>query len=276
MYLNEHLKKMKHLIIILILISFNACSQNKTSKKMKNQELPDRIVYVNNPNDEDALCISEINRAKKDIVRGKIVFTQSFGFGTSELRYENELRQICKENGLKFDVDLIGCMVFEGQTQGCYGDYMDKIIIEKFGNDFKEKIHRKADSLFLKNVDLNNKVVQYWDCDERPKLPSENERTSDYLTTIKIKDINLEKDESEYGGWPFFDLRFIVEKDSTINGFYVSNYVAHLDKNKKFKSSLFEIAVDYIKKNYPVWIPGEINGIPVRTDNNVRIFFKKE
>lgn len=258
------------------MISFNACSQNKTISKMEKQELPDRVVYVSNPNDKDTLCISEIKRAMYDIKNGRTIFTQSAGFLFGDIRYENELRKLCKEKGLVFDFDLIGCVVFEGQTQGCYGDYMDKIIIEKFGINFKENLHKKADSLFLVNANLNNKVVQYWDCDERPKLPSENERTSDYLTTIKVKDINVEKDESEYGGWPFFDLGFIVEKDSTINGFYVSNYVAHLDENKKFKSSLFEIAVDYIKKNYPVWIPGRIDGIPVRTDNNVRIFFEKE
>tara|TARA_B110000114_G_C14975402_1_gene350267 strand:- start:86 stop:889 length:804 start_codon:yes stop_codon:yes gene_type:complete len=267
---------MKYLIIILTLILFTTCSQNKTREKVNNKLLPDRIVYVENPNDKDTLCISEIDRAKEDIAKGKIVFTQSFGFGTSELRYENELRQICKEYGLMFDVDLIGCVVFEGQTQGCYGDYMDKIIFEKFGIDFKENIHRQADSLFLKNADLNNKVVQYWDCDERPKLPSENKRISDYLTTFKVKDVNIEKDESEYGGWPFFDLGFIVEKDSTINGFYISNYVAHLDKNEKFKSKLFEIAIDHIKESYPVWIPGKIKGVSVRTDNNVRIFFEKD
>ena len=260
----------------MTLVSLNACSQNTTSNKMKNQEIPDRIIYVSNPNDKDTLCISEINRAKKDIENGKIIFTQSAGFLFGEIRYENELRQLCKENELTFDFDLIGCVVFEGQTQGCYGDYMDKIIIEKFGIDFKEKLHKQADSLFLVNADLNNKVVQYWDCDERPKLPSENERTSDYLTTIKVKDVNIEKDESEYGGWPFFDLGFIVEKDSTINGFYISNYVAHLDKNEKFKSKLFEIAVDHIKKIYPVWNPGKIDGVSVRTDNNVRIFFEKE
>ncbi len=265
---------MKYLKIILTLILFNTCSQ---SRELTNQKLSSQIMYVNNPNENDTLCISEIKRAKKDIANGKIVLTQRFGLGTIELRYEEELRQLCKEYGLEFDLELISCDFFEGQTQGCYGDYMDKIIMDKFGADFKNNIHRQADSLFIKNLVINNKVVQYWDCDERPRLPFETERTSDYLTTIKVKDVNIKKGQSEYGGgFPFFDLRFIVETDSTINGFCISNYVAQLDENEQFKVKLFEVAVDHIKKNYPVWIPGKIKGMSIRTDNNVRMFFEKE
>ncbi len=263
---------MKYLTIILALILFNACSQ---SREVINQKLPALITYVDNPNETDTLCISDIKRAKKDVANGKIVLTQSFGAGTFELRYEEELRQLCKENGLEFGLDLMGCVVFEGQTQGCYGAYMDKIIIEKFGADFKKNIHRQADSLFLENIILNNKVVKHWDCDESPKLPSETESKSAYLT-IKIKDVDIEKDVSGYGDLPSFDLGFIIEKDSTINGFYLLDYFDQLDKNEKLNTKLFEIAVAHIKENYPVWVPGKIKGVSVRTDNSVKIFFKKE
>ncbi len=265
---------MKHLIIILILTLVIACSQNKKIETQRNQQIPDRIKYVSNPNSEDALCISEINKAKKDIAKGKIVFTQSFGFGASELRYEKELRQVCQEYGLEFGKETVGCVEIEGQTQACYGDYMDKIIIEKFGVNFKEALHKKADSLFL--VNIQNKIVQYWYCDERPRLPGEEERISDDLPSIKVFDLDIVKDKSDYFGWPFFDLGFIVEKDSTISDFYIRSWVAQIDENEKFKDELYKRAVDYIKNKYPKWLPGKVSGVPVRTDNNVRVCFVKE
>ncbi len=264
------------LTITLTLISIISCSQDKTSKNLKNQQLSDRIKYVNKPNDKDTLCISEINRAKKDIAEGKIVFTQSFAFGSSELRYENELKQICKEYGLEFGLDLISCTVIEGQTQGCYGDYMDKIIIEKFGINFKERLHKKADSLFLVNIKSHNKVVKYWDCDARPELINKEGITGDNLPSIKVSDLKIVKNKSDYGGYPFFDLGFIVEKDSTISNFHINNWVPHLNQNEKFKDKLYEIAVTHIKNKYPKWIPGRISETPVRTDNNVRVHFVKE
>jgi hypothetical protein len=262
-------KKMRYLIFISILILLNDCSRNAASNE---QNVGDRLVYVKNPNPTDSLCISDIQKAKKDIKDGKIVFTQSAGFLFGNIRYEEELRKLCQDHGLVFDFDLIGCVVFEGQTQGCYGEYMDEIIKDKFGSGFKEKLHVQADSIFLFNTNSMSKTVQYWDCDERPRLPSESKRTNDYIpnTTVSGIDIN-----GSNGQWPFFDLGFIVEKDSTISNFYVRNFVAEANENEKYKDKLFSIAVQYVQSEYPTWIPGKIKGIPVRTDNNVRIFLTK-
>ncbi|HTJ53589.1 MAG TPA: hypothetical protein VL443_29245 [Cyclobacteriaceae bacterium] len=262
---------MKYLTFIFILISLCACSQTKPIKKPDEQKTPETIAYVMNPNPTDSLCISDIERAKKEIKDGKIVFTQSAGFLFGNIRYEEELRKLCEEHGLVFDFDLIGCIVFEGQTQGCYGDYMDEIIKKKFGSKFKEQLHIHADSMFLLNVNSKNKTVQYWDCDERPRLPNENKRTSDYLPNITVSEIDINGSK----GWPFFDLGFIVEKDSTVSNFYVGNFVAESNENKKYKDKLFAIAVQYIQSKYPTWIPGKIKGVPIRTDNNVRIFLTK-
>ena len=268
--------KMKYLLILLTFISLGACSQVNQKSSMSEREIPERIQYVMHPKAGDTICNSEIERAKKDLERGKIVFTQKAGFLFGEIRYESELKELCKQYGLVFEFDLMGCMAFEGQTDGCYGDYMDKVIIDKYGIGFKETLHKKADSLFLVRTLSENKPVQYWDCDERPRLPSEKERTSDYLPSIVVDKPDIIENLSNGSGWPFFDLGFIVEKDSTISGFYIRTFVAQLKQNEKYKDELFEIAVNYLKTNYPTWVPGKIKGIPVRTDNNVRIFITKK
>ncbi len=267
---------MKYLLIALPLVIMISCATSRTEQQLKQKELLDRIKYVKNPKKKDKLCVSEINKAKQDVAKGKIVFTQKFGFGTSKLRYEKELTQLCQQYGLEFDIDLIGCVIEKGQTQGCYSDYMDKIIIEKFGIDFKEKLHKRADSLFLVNITKEGEVVEYWDCDERPRLPNENKRTGDYLGTIAVAGLEIVKNDLGNPDYPFFDLGFIIEKDNTVSNFHIRSWVAKQDKNEKMKEKLYQLAIDYVKNKYPQWIPGKIAGIPVRTHNNVRIYFRNK
>lgn len=145
---------MRNIFYFIILILLQSCDSHQKTNRTDTLELPERVVYVSEPNKKDKLCISEINRAKDDIKKGKVVFTQSFGLGTEVLNYEKELKELCKTRGLVFDIDLISCIEYEGQTQGCYGDYMDKEIIERFGISFKKDLHREANRLFLlKNID---------------------------------------------------------------------------------------------------------------------------
>ncbi len=104
---------MKYLQYMLILILIGTCSYSsegvcqdaKYDKMIDAQELPERIKYVNNPKPTDTLCISEIERAKKDISNGKIVFTQSTGLPFGHIRYEYELIQLCEEMGLDYDTE---------------------------------------------------------------------------------------------------------------------------------------------------------------------------
>lgn len=267
---------MRFLIYILIILILGSCNQgNDSDENILTQEF-NILKYVKDPHKKDTTCIYEIERAKKDINNGKIVFSENFGFGNKEFRYFKELKELCKQNGLEYSYDLIGCVQYNNQTQGCYTAYMDIVIAEKFGEDFKIKLHQKADSLFLVRAKLENKIVQYWDCDERPRLPDETKRTNDYLTSISISKPDIKENKEEYGGWPFFDIGFIIEKDSSISDYYISNFVPQLEENEKYKDELFKIAIDYIEENYSVWVPGKIKDVLVRTDNNVRIFLEKE
>lgn len=277
---------MKYKIAIIILIIFlNSCIENKRKIDSANNtsefeeefvedkfEKFDPIAYVSSPAKTDKLCLSAIEKAKADIKKGGIVFTQAAGFGFGHNRYEAELKELCKQKGLKYDIDLIGCVVFEGQTQGCYGAYMDKILSEKYGADFKKEMHQKADSLFL--VNAVNKTIYYGDLDNRPRLPTEKKRSSDDLGYVYVKNSEIKIKSNKWDDLPFMDIDFIVHKDSTISDFNVSNFVAK--GNDRFKTELFNLAVNKIKTDYPVWIPGSINGIPLKSDNNIRIHFNKK
>lgn len=264
---------MRYILICLIFFANSVFAQEDI--KILNYET-DMHKYVLNPDSNDSLCINDVKRAKEDISKGKIVFTQQVGYLFGHLRYEAELKLLCKEEGLNYEVDLISDLICEGQTQGCYGYYMDNIIIEKYGDDFKSKLHKKADSLFLVNVNNQDEAVRYWYCDERPRLPNESKRTDAYIPSVKITEPYIQEKEGRFGGWPFFDLGFIVEKDSTVTNFHIGNFVAKHNGNEKYKNELYDIVVKHIKENYPIWIPGKVSGIPVRTYNNVRIHIMKE
>jgi len=274
---------MKNIVTILILlITLCSCSNKKKEQTMEktNEELIENerifnpVTYVANPEKTDELCISDINKAKADILKNGVVFTQAVGFGFGHKRYEDELKKLCKEKGLKYEIDLTGCVVMDGQTQGCYGAYMDKTLIEKYGENFKKEMHEKADNLFLKNAIENNIAVYYGDCDERPKLPNRNSRYE--IRSLTVTNIDIQEDKSDYGGWPFFDVGFTVEKDSTISNIHINSWVANLESNEKYKVQLFQLVTKKLKKDYPTWIPGRINGIQVRTDNNVRIYIERK
>jgi hypothetical protein len=275
---------MRKILIISIFLPFlNSCIEKKEEKtdeieiaELENEiERINPIVYVSNPDPNDEQCISEIDKAKIDIQKEGVVFTQVVGFLSGHIRYENELKQLCKENGLKYDFVLTGC-TYGGKIQSCYSSYMDKVLAQKYGSLFKKEMHKKADSIFLKNVLRNNIAVSYIDCDERPKLPGETERYSDHIPFLKVTKIDIKSNDSDYGGWPFFDIGFIVEKDSTISNLHVNYFVAEVDSNEKYKTQLFDLVTDYIKRDYPIWVPGIVNGVQVRTKNNVRIHLVRE
>ncbi|WP_062055936.1 hypothetical protein [Aquimarina longa] len=265
--------------IIIITITFVCSDQKKSDKQTVEKsttepnlenKITDRKAYVTNPKSTDSLCKSDILKAKSDIDNGKFVYVQAAGLGFGFKRYESDLKKLCKEKGLEYDVDLIGCVVMEGQTQGCYGAYMDKALIDKFGSDFKEKLNRQADSLFLVRILKDEILIFSWDCDEKPEPILENKN---YLeTTLDVPNLDLKR--TELGKtWPAIDLSFIIERNGTISKFYSDNFIPRLKHNEKFKDELYKIAVNYIKTNYPNWKSGKIKKSSVRTDHNLRITF---
>jgi hypothetical protein len=275
-----HMKKIFYLLILLPILC--SCNDQKKETVIENNEVEliqdervfNPIAYVANPEPTDELCISDINKAKSDINENGIVFTQAVGFLFGHKRYEDELKKLCKEKGLKYDLDLIGCVQMDGQTQGCYGAYMDKMLVEKYGKDFKKDMHRQADSLFLENAIKNNTAVYYGDCDDRPVIADGSNR--DDIPYLKVTDIAIKKDKSDFGGWPFFDVGFIVETDSTISNVYINSWIPRSESNEKYKDQLFKKAKEHLLTNYPKWRPGSINGVAVRTNSNVRIYFARE
>ena len=189
---------------------------------------------------------------------------------TFEIRQEQQLRELCKTKGLNFEYELFGCIVNSGQTNGCYGLYMDKIIANKFGSEFKEDLLRKADSLYV----ASNPTVYYTQCDTLPRLYNKDIRQSTDID-VPIKTELLNKLKISTGGYyPQVDIGFYIDTAGIPSNYFLSQYIIYNDikENNKFKAELTKIAVEYIKQ-FKIWKPCIILNQKVKTEYNVRISF---
>lgn len=255
-------------VVFLMTISFFVHGQEDYKRIINYYDYTSN--YIQKPKKKDTTCIIEINEAKKDIENGKIVFCTPVGFLFGMLRFQDELKEVVESYGLEFKVDLISDVVFDGQTQGCYGAYMTNYIKNKFGNDFREKVYYEADSLYIKRVIDQNRIVLCWDCDIAPHLlgekPDDNFTLTLYADTL---DFPIDFEETI-----LIDINFIIELDSTTNNYHISNKVLGTKQNEKYYQNLLDYSINELKK-IDKWCPGQLKGSNVRTRQYARIYITK-
>jgi hypothetical protein len=216
------------------------------------------------------MCRDDIKQAEIDIANGRIYFCHPFGFGSHELPQESYLNELCLTHSLRFKEELISCVVFNEQTQGCYGAVMDNFIALKFGKDFKERLYQQADSVLLAKSD----TVDYYSCEKRPQIMGEN----NYETVFSIplpRQLSKEVKMGKGNDMPFMDIGFYIDKSGIPSGFFINYFMdADHESNQKVKEDLFNIAIAQLKK-VEAWEPGVYAGEKVNTEFNVRVFFYK-
>lgn len=226
--------------------------------------------YVEHPDETDSLCLDDIKLATTDIAKGHIFFCHPYGFGSNDLPQEKYLETLCINNNMRFKKELISDVIFNAQTQGCYGAVMDNYIALNYGKDFKERLFHQADSILL----AHNDTVDYSSCEKRPQILGKN----DYETTFSIplkpqlaKEVKMGKGND----MPFMDIGFYIDKSGLSSGFFLNFFMdADHQSNQKVKEELFNMAIAEIKK-VKKWEPGEYAGEKVNTEFNVRVFFYK-
>ncbi|WP_133159421.1 hypothetical protein [Solitalea longa] len=256
-----------------MIIQLFACGKQNSKDKPSNVDQPNKtenqlLKYVQKPAVTDSICIKDIKKAKNDVSKGKIVFCVPMGFGSPQLRQEKRLRELCKKYNIVFDYEMFSDIKMMGQTQGCYGAYMDKIIAEKFGNSFKENLLVQADRILL----ASNDTVEYYLCDRRPQIPGKDE----YNTTLDANvsdELNNELKVDKDGHLPFIDIGFYINKNGDASGYFINYfYDGNNESNQKFKDELYKIGVEKLK-TIKLWETGMVNGQKVNTQNNVRVGF---
>ncbi len=152
----------------------------------------------------------------------------------------------------------------KGQTQGCYGEYMDKMISERYGKKFKSSVMATADSI----LSVSNDTVDAYSCDTRSHLPNESPEVE---SEIRCK-ISKELRNKIGGNSPFLDIRLYVDKLGLPSGYdlWSSNEVKDQYEDELYRNAL------HLLNAYKTWIPGEIQGRKVNTKTNIRVYFYTE
>jgi hypothetical protein len=269
--------------ITLFVILFSAWKANAQSSLLERFVSADtadsaaRFAYLKKVNPTDTMCLSDMKRAIRDSSGDSSVFIVALGGFGPMLRYENELAQICKSNQLKLQLEPGTCVSWVGQTKGCYQDYLDFILFEKYGKSFKPDLHKKANDLYLTNHLAD--TISSWDCDIQPRCLSANTHTSNSIVVdlpVKVyrKKWMVDKKPMFAVYHPFMDLSVVIDKDGNTSGYQLIDFIPARRQNKKYKEQLLAIAIQEIKSKYYKWKPAEINGVPLNTTHVMRLEFE--
>lgn len=217
--------------------------------------------YLLNPSKSDSLCFFSVKRAKEDMKKYKGVYVQTICHGCYSKPYEAEIKEVLKNRNFKLGIEELDCVVYEGQTRGCYRNYINFKMKEKYGENYIFEIENEAEKLFIKNINDNDAVLSVFDLEEKEMPQSLNKGIyfeNDYRTTLKTDLIrkNFKKNI-------FLDLDFIVEKAGTLSHFEVRYYHGGI-KDKKLKQ-LIDFSIKEIQTKYNNWRPGMYKGNIVRT-----------
>lgn len=235
-----------------------------------------RFAYLKKVSPTDTICLNDIKRAIRDSSGDSAVFVVTLGVFGPILRYENELAQICKSNQVKFKLDMGTDIFYIDQTTGCYQDYLDFILFEKYGKNFKPDLHKKANDLYLANH-LQD-TISSWDCDIQPRCLSAKTYTSNSITVdlpVKAnrKEWVINKQPMFAMHHPFMDIQIVIDKEGKTSCYQLVDFIPARRQNKKYKNQLLAIAIQEIKNKYYQWKPAEINGVPLNTTQVIRLEF---
>lgn len=229
--------------------------------------------YLKNPDVSDTMCINSIKRARKDLELNAGIFVEAICFGCKSQIYLDELKEVLKRRNFKFVYEDFGCVIFEGQTQGCYSGFVDLEMKKKFGESIFESIHKEAEDLFIKNVTISNKTVSEYDLEEknRPQSLIQDDYISEEILILHTNiPVSIWSHESL-----FLDLNFVVEKDGSLNGFEADNWVIDAKENEKYKNELFNFTIAEIISKYNKWKPANYKGNKIRSQKNLRVHYRK-
>jgi hypothetical protein len=193
--------------IILSLLILTSCShiQNQVTDHNESPEESDR-----------EFCNDERQEAKENLKTGCVYYVINLSIGGWFPRYEKELEQVLKSYNVELEIYPVSCVV---PNDGyCYKQFMDSVLISRYGSDFSNMINQKADSLFASK--RHEKIYSDWEVDEQP-----------FISETIINET----------GDPFIDL-LNSALDTTSEFRYVSNCIG-------FSHFIIEYTVDSLGKS---------------------------
>lgn len=261
---NLFMKPIQLIIISIILLGF-ACGPNK--KKLSRFEIVPK---------SDTTCLKDLDLAKKDIAKGHLVYCHYVGnIVWNGLRSEKEMTLLLNSYGISFKNETSSCIVYEGQSEHCYCEFMDEQIRNKFGSNFLDSLLKSADSLYV--FQHLSDTFYYADCDTWPHYPNErrgNEEFSEFLQSdfngiVKYPEGYTKKENRDTSA--FVDIGFVVNKEGRASNLSYNFIFAH-EENERYEpyfESVIEPLIIKIK-----WASAVILKQKVNSSMNLRIEFE--
>jgi len=222
----------------------------------------------------DTTCLQEIELAKADIKNGKLVYCHNAGSMLyQELRGEKHMISLLKKYNIGYSNITTSDVIYKGQTQNCYGDYMEEQIKNKYGTYFLDSLLAISDSLCASS---NLDTLHYSQCDTWPRYPSENldeefsKKIQEKFNVLVVYPKGyIKKENQEISS--FVDVSFIVDKTGKTSDIGFRFMFDHKE-NQKLEKHFEEIIKPLILDT--AWQPATVRKRKVTSDMNIRIELK--
>ncbi len=225
----------------------------------------------------DTTCLKSLKRAKDDIIKGRLTYCYYAGsLLYNSLRSFHEMDSLLNVFGLEYIEEMTSDVIYSGQTQGCYCDYMNETIGVKYGTKFIDSLLNLSDSLYV----LNNiaGIFYYENCDTQPNYPTDTDTHHDEYSEIFQKDLDTVLKyptgyikRPNYDSSAFVDINLYVDKEgnATITGYW---FLFGMKSNHRFENYLKRVINMTMKKSG--WTAATIRNQKVNSDMVMRLYFE--
>lgn len=224
----------------------------------------------------DTTCLNEVKKAQADIRKGKLTFCHFAGsLLYNPLRSGTEMDSLLKTFGIDYKEEITSDVILEGQTQGCYCDFMKERIDNKFGKTFIDSLLNVLDSLYVQN-NIND-TFYYAHCDTRPNYPTDTDTHPDEYSEIFQSDFEKSLKypvgyikRPNYDSSAFVDVHLYVDKsgNAVITDYW---FLFDMKTNHKYEK-YFEKEIEKVMRKKG-WTPATIRNQKVNSDMVMRLGF---
>lgn len=257
-------------ICVLSTVLFLSCGQSR-----KGESILDNISKT------DTTCWKELKKAEIDFEKGRLIYCNY----QILLRCENEMTGLLKKFNIDLENRVTSDVIVPGHRDGCYCDYMQEKIDNRFGKVFSDSLLYVADSMYISShlyeVFDNRSNRSSWD--NPPMFPGDTvyDQTNhsglqkEFEKLVKYPDgyrytkgenslamLQVYLDIDEKGKATVTNTQFVFW-DSRTN---------EEDYNKGCRSYLKNIAISLIEKT--TWKPATIKSFNVKSKNDIFIYLE--
>lgn len=264
---------MKPVFPITILLIYTIVACNKHNQTIAENESAENSISLNQRMEKfwDSLCIAEVNQAKADIEKNKLVYTFTIGM-VKTYKSDFEMDSLLAKHGISTTIYGFLCTALPDK-QDCYGKEMAFEISKRYGSGFTDSLRQQAENIYVyKN---RNAVFKFEDCDRVSRYYG----TDDYSAFLRkyeqdfFRDFIYPLDFKHRNGQDssYSNAYFILHKDGSVSDIKISSTFQNA-YNEQFRDYFENQIEGFVKKTK--WKPATVLGEIVNSEMRLTFFYK--